>query len=364
MRRTLIITATGLALAMPFAACGGDSPQKAAPPATAAKKPLTKAELIQRVQHGVAKVFAEDELGKSSGSAILIDADKGLLVTNAHVVRTAGSLSVRFAGVKGQIPATILGVSDCRGDLAAIKIDPDDVPEKAQALTFAESNQAKVGDELAVVGYQGTIRGWNTAKPRVSFGVVSDTGIANADLGPEIARGQGSLLMTDATLDHGVSGGVMANTFGEVVAIATYSAGPGDGYGFEADVVRKTLPDLVKGRGGTTGVQTIPVSELDMADVIYALHADKGVDRAMARSMGRAAEDLGGLFVVGATANSPADRKGIRFGHVIRKMNGIKVGNQTQLCKVQRSSSVVKVEGYDLEWKHFADDFTRRVRVK
>ena len=362
MRRILIITMAGLALVMPLAACGGGSREPAAP-TPAAKKPLSKAQLIERVQHGVAKVFVEDELGESSGSAILIDAEKGLLVTNAHVVRGAGSVGVRFAGVRGRIPATVLGVSDCRGDVAAIRIDPDDVPESAQALAFGESGQVKIGAEVAVVGYQGTIRAWNTAKPRVSFGVVSDKDIANADLGPDIARGQGPLLMTDATIKPGSSGGAIVDAFGQVVAVATYSDGS-DGYGFEASVVRKALPDLVKGRGGTTGVQTVPVSELDMAAVLYGLYADEGLDRAMARSMGRVAEDLGGLFVVGSTANSPADHKGLRFAHVIRKMNGIKVNNQTQQCRVQRSSGVVKMEGYDLDWDHFADDFTRRVRVK
>lgn len=363
MRKLLITAVAGMALAAPLAACSGDGSDNAGAKPLPAPKALTKAQLIEKIKHGVGKVFAESELeGKTSGSGILIDKEKGLFLTNAHNVRGSGSIKVRFADSREMISATPLGISDCNGDLAVLRLRH--VPENAQALAFAPEGEVQVGDDVGIGGFEGTLRGWNVAKPSFSFGVVSDKDIRRADLGPSVARGQGALLQTSARSGPGASGSPMFNMKGEVVAVVTYGAGGGQTYGYQSEVVRDAIPDLVAGRSGTTGVQTVPLRTVDMGAVYYEMYRDKGMTRRLANAFGRMVQARDGLLVVGANANSPADLKGLRFMQVIEKMNGLRVHNMTQQCDVLGSTDTVKMEGYDARIDHFFDDFSRRVKVK
>ena len=360
MRKLLITVIAAAAMATLLAACSGDGADDARAKEPAKPVELTKAQLIAKVKRGIGKVFVESEFqGETSGSGILIDKEKGLFLTNAHNVRGFSAIKVRFPDSREKISATPLGISDCNGDLAVLKLRT--VPENAHALAFAPEGGFEVGDEVGIGGFEGTLRGWNVAKPSFSFGVISDKDIRRANLGPDVARGQGALLQTSARSGPGASGSPVFNMKGEVVAVTTYGSGEGQVYGYQSEVVRAAIPDLVAGKSGTTGVQTVPTSTIDMGDVYHAM----GAPRRIADAFGRIVEKRGGLLVVGANANSPADVKGLRFMHVIEKMNGLRVNNMTQHCDVLGSTSTVKMEGYDASLDHrFFDDFTRRVKVK
>lgn len=352
MRRTIFMTLAGLAVAASMAACGEAEEQPAKP----TPKPLTRAELIERVRPAIAKVFVDTRFGEATGSGVTIDAEKGLVLTNAHVVEGASAIQLRFSGAKERISARVLGRSLCP-DLALLELDH--VPARGlTALSFADSSEVEIGDNIAVVGFEANARA-GAARARVAFGTVGDKDIRNAALGPQIGP-QGGLLLTDAPSNKGASGSAMITDKGEVAAITTLQGdGEDQGYGIQADVVRQALPDLKAGETGT-GLQTIPVRS--MTHLLVPYYIEQGFSRSLAQSMADVVYELGGLFVLGVDAGSPADRRGVEFGDVIREMNGLPINNQTKHCRVLDSSRVVKLEGYHLlgDWS----DFTRRLTVK
>jgi S1-C subfamily serine protease len=353
MRRIMTMILTGAAIAAAMAACGDIEEEL---PASAAADPkLTRAELIERVRPAIAKVFVETPFGEFSGSAVTIDAEKGHLLTSAHVVEGASTIELRFSGSKERHSARVLGSSLCP-DLALLELD--DIPAGGlTALPFADSAEVEVGDTVAVVGYEGNVRSWHQANARVAFGTVGDKNIRNADLGPDIGP-QGRLLLTDAAVNPGSSGGAIVTEDGEVAAITTLKGGDDQGYGIQADVVREALPDLQAGETGT-GLQTIPVRS--MAHLLVPYFVDEGFPRSTARALAQYVYDTGGLFVIGVDPGSPADRKGLEFGDIVVTMNGLSINNQKKHCRVLGSSSVVKVEGYRLgDWS----DFTSRLTVR
>lgn len=354
MTRIIFMALTGLAIAVSMSACGDAEKET---PAPGPEPKLSRAELIERVRPAIAKVFVETPFGEGSGSGVTIDAEKGLVLTSAHVVEGASTIELRFNGRRERISARVVGRSLCP-DLALLELD--DVPERGlTALPFADSSEVEVGDTVAVVGFEANLRRSDQAKARVAFGTVGDKDIRNAALGPEIGS-QGRLLLTDAAVNAGASGGAIVTEDGEVAAITTLKgSGDDEGYGIQADVVRETLPDLKAGETGT-GLQTIPVRSI--AHLLVPYFVDQGFNRSGARAMADLVYELGGLFVLGVDPGSPADRRGLEFGDVIREMNGLAVNNQTKHCRVLGSARVVKLQGYRL-WSDWSD-FTRRLAVK
>jgi len=357
MRRIMILTLAGLILAGAISACG-EAEQEVTSSASTRDK-LTRAELIARVRPAIAKVFVETPLGKFSGSAVTIDAEKGHLLTSDHVVAGAARIELQFSGRRERISARVVGRSLCP-DLALLELD--DIPAGGlSALPFADSSEVEVGDTVAVVGFEANVRRWGQATARVAFGTVGDKDIRNADLGPEIGP-QGRLMLTDAAVNHGSSGGAMVTEDGEVASITTLrGGGSGQGYGIQADVVREALPDLKAGESGT-GLEAVPVGSVPIAPLLLAAYGDQGLTRSGARVLEQSVYRRGGMFVLGVEAGSPADRRGLEFGDIVVHMNGLKLKDQTTHCRVVGSSRVVKVEGYELLTG--GTEFTRRLTVK
>jgi S1-C subfamily serine protease len=351
VKRTIFVTLVGLAVAASLSACG-DAEEQPTPPKD---RKLTRAQLIERVRPAIAKVFVETRFGEVTGSAVAVAKDQ--VLTSAHVVEGASTIELRFSGTRERISARVVGRSLCP-DLALLELD--DIPaDGLKALPFADSAEVEIGDTVAVLGFEANARYSGQAKARVAFGTVGDKDIRKAALGPEIGS-QGELILTDATVNDGSSGGPIVTEDGKVAAITTLKGGgEGQGYGIQADVVRAALPDLEAGESGT-GLQTIPVRSI--SDLLVGHFVDEGFTRDGARAMADLVDGLGGLFVLGVDPGSPADRRGLEFGDVVQEMNGLAVNNQTKHCNVLDSSRVVKVQGYHLlgDWS----DFTRRLAVK
>ena len=362
MRRIVISTLAGLTLVASVSACGGGSsvPDKPPPPAT--PKHLSKTELVERTREKVAKVFVETPLGESSGTAVVIDAKEGLLLTNQHVVQGASTLAVKFNGGHERISAKVVGMTGSP-DLALVKLVS--VPDNLQAITFANSSSVEVGATVLAIGFEANARRFGAARARASFGFVEDTRIKRTNLGPTIAP-QKSLLLTNAATNAGMSGSPLVNANGEAVGLVVLQGdGENQGYAIEADVIREALPGLKAGKSGT-GLETVPVSSVSMGEIMYILYGGDGLSRGAARELGRMADRMGGLLVLGTQAGSSADKKGFKLGDVILSMNGLEVDNQTKHARVLDSSTVIKAEGYSIGtgFDSMFDDFTRRVKVK
>ena len=170
------------------------------------------------------------------GSGFVID-DKGIILTNNHVVESAETLEVTLAD-KSKIPAKLVG-RDPNNDLAVIRIS---VPkERLTPLRLGDSSQLQVGQMAIAIGNPfGLDR-------TITRGVVSAVGRSlKSDTGRQIRN----VSQTDAAINPGNSGGPLLNSRGEVIgintAIFTPSGGSvGIGFAVPVNTAKKLLPQLV-----------------------------------------------------------------------------------------------------------------------
>lgn len=223
----------------------------AAPMASAADSVALNQASAQRAGGGVS-VFEDNINGvleiswfstletKVSGSGLLVD-KRGYAITNAHVVSASGGripneLTVKLAGEK--VSARVLRLGDNRSsdkvrgiDLALIKLDR--VPEKAKALSFAEFDEVRIGEQVFVIG--------NSLGDGICItsGIVSDK--------QRKVNGH-TVMMTDCAINGGNSGGPIFNNAGSVIGVmcssrlqADGSATEGMNYAVPANIVRDFL---------------------------------------------------------------------------------------------------------------------------
>ena len=175
------------------------------------------------------------------GSGFIVGSD-GVIVTNAHVIANADSVSVMMRD--GSVhPAQVLG-TDETNDIAVLKIRGANLP----IVTMGNSTAAVIGEWAIAIGNPyGFVLG--NPEPSVTAGVISGVG---RNL---IARGEGpsasfDMIQTDASINPGNSGGPLVNADGEVIGVNTsiYSPSGGSvGIGFAVPInrVRRVVDDLV-----------------------------------------------------------------------------------------------------------------------
>ena len=158
------------------------------------------AEVVARVQNGVVQVIA----GNSAGSGFIID-ESGVVVTNEHVVRGQGRVSIRLANGT-RYSGEVLG-EDSIADLALVQIEGS---HSFDALALADPAGARVGDEVLALGFPFT--GNLGHSMTVTRGIISSFRTANGV----------DLLQTDAAINPGNSGGPLINRDGNVMGVNTY----------------------------------------------------------------------------------------------------------------------------------------------
>ncbi len=149
-------------------------------------------------------------VGRASGSGVVLTVD-GEILTNAHVIDGAVSVTVRVPGETEPRGAVVLA-TDVTRDLALLRIDADGLtPAK-----FAAPGDVRVGDNVAAVGYALDLDG----DPSVTVGIVSALDRTSAD----DVRALKGLIQTDTPISSGNSGGPLVNSLGQVVGITTFVA--------------------------------------------------------------------------------------------------------------------------------------------
>jgi 2-alkenal reductase len=255
--------------------------------------------------------------GVAEGSGIIID-KSGHIITNAHVVSGQQSLEVVFANSTTRISAKLVG-SDSYDDIAVIQVSAA-VPAVA---TFGNSDALKPGESVIAIGSAlGEYR--NT----VTAGVVS---ALNRHL-----DGEGSaLIQTDAAINHGNSGGPLADLNGQVIGInvaVVTSSGSGvtgsdiaQGLGFsipsnEANKVAQQLIQTGAVVRPYIGISYLPID--DQVAAYYNLSVTSGV------------------LVQQVEVGSPADKAGLQQGDIITKLDGQTVGTDNPLASVLMTRKV------------------------
>ena len=174
-------------------------------PATRAYEKLRKS--VVRVRDlSVADDDSEIETGVGTGVVML---DKGVILTNLHVVLGAKKIGVVFAdGLESE--ATMIGAQP-ENDLAVLQAKT--IPDDLEAATMRSTGDLMPGDRVIAVGFPFGIG------PSASYGVVS--GLRREYRSPEGKRLLTNLIQFDAAANPGNSGGPLATMDGEVVGIVT-----------------------------------------------------------------------------------------------------------------------------------------------
>ena len=216
---------------------------------------------------------------RGQGSGVIFDAE-GLLLTNAHVVEGADTLSVGLSDGR-RVPGRVVG-KDKLTDLAVVRLEGKGPWPTA---TLGDSDQLNVGDWAIAVGNPFGLE--NT----VTLGIISNLNRNVSQLG--ISGKRLDLIQTDAAINPGNSGGPLLNADGEVVGInALVRSGPGAGLGFSIPINRaQSIAD-----------QLIRNGKASHALVGLALTAEPK-----------------GVRVNSVMPNGPAARAGVRPGDLVLK---------------------------------------------
>ena len=247
-----------------------------------------------------------ERVSQSLGSGVIVDAGRGYVLTNNHVISGATEISVTLADGRS-FEAEVIG-TDPDTDLAMIRIPAEDL----KALPLADSNQLRVGDFVVAVGNP------------FGLGQTVTSGIVSA-LGRTGFRGLEfqNFIQTDASINPGNSGGALINLRGELVginsAIFTPSGGNvGIGFAIPSAMARYVMDQLAQFGEVRRGTLGLYVQNLT-AELAGAFGVENGK----------------GALVAEVSEGSAAERAGIQAGDVITGMAGFTVNNAQEFNNLE-----------------------------
>ena len=228
------------------------------------------------------------------GSGIIIDAAKGYVLTNNHVVSDAQKISILLNDGR-EFTARLVG-SDEQSDIALLQL------QKADHLTqiaIADSDKLRVGDFAVAVGNPFGLGHTATS------GIVSALGRSGLNV-----ENYENFIQTDAAINRGNSGGALVNLNGELIGINTAILAPdggniGIGFAIPSNMVQSLTEQMVKYGQVKRGELGIMGTELS-SDLAKAMKVDA----------------QRGAFVSQVMPNSSAAKAGIKAGDVITTLNG------------------------------------------
>ena len=247
------------------------------------------------------------------GSGVIIDAKKGYVVTNNHVIDNANEIRVKLNDGR-EFLAKKLG-ADERSDIALLQIEPDNLI----ALPLADSDELRVGDFVIAIGNPYGLG------QTVTSGIVSALGRSGLNI-----EGIEDFIQTDAAINRGNSGGALVNLDGELVGINTAIIGPGNigiGFAIPANMMKSLVDQILEFgevRRGLLGIRGGPLT----GDLAEAMNLDVSQ----------------GAYVNEVTPDSAADQAGIQAGDVIVAINGKRIRTFNELsAKIATAGAGSKV---------------------
>lgn len=238
----------------------------------------------------------------SLGSGVIVDAERGLVLTNNHVIANAIQITVTLRDGR-QLEAEVIG-TDPETDIAVIKIPPQDLT----GLATADSEALRVGDFVVAIGNPFGLG------QTVTSGIISALSRSGLDIG-----GYEDFIQTDASINPGNSGGALVNLRGELVGINTaiLSRGGGNigiGFAIPINLALQVTAQLVE-----TGEVKRAYLGVGVQDVNPALAEAFGLKRRQ------------GAIISKVQAGSPAAGAGLRVGDIVLSSGGRRVKNAADL---------------------------------
>ncbi|MCB1526597.1 MAG: Do family serine endopeptidase [Hyphomicrobiaceae bacterium] len=244
-----------------------------------------------------------ERVQRSLGSGVIVSPD-GVIVTNAHVVKSHGETEIRVAlADKREFDATVLS-RDEKSDIAVIKIKAKG--ERFEFLKFEDSDNLEVGDLVLAIGNPFGVG------QTVTSGIVS--ALARSGIGRSRARAS-VFIQTDAAINPGNSGGALVDVAGKLVGINTliYSRSGGSvgiGFAIPSNLVRLHVESALSGRSVAQ-----PWIGARLEDMTRELAEGLGLNRAV------------GALVARIDATGPAAKAGLQAGDVITRIDGFEVAD-------------------------------------
>jgi serine protease DegQ len=238
----------------------------------------------------------------SLGSGVVIDADRGLILTNHHVIESADAMHVTLHNGR-RVEAELIG-SDPETDIALLRVTAEALTE----IPLADSDALRVGDFVVAVGSP-----FGLAQT-VTSGIVSALG--RTGLGIE---GYESFIQTDASINPGNSGGPLVNLNGELVGLNTAILAPGGGnvgigFAIPTNMVRIVVDQILEHGGVRRGLFGAAAQ-----DLTPELSAALGI------------ELFRGAVITTVETGSAAESAGLKPGDIVIAVDNHSIGNSADL---------------------------------
>ena len=228
----------------------------------------------------------------STGSGVIVDAKKGYVITNHHVVDGATEITIRLRD-RREFTAEIIG-SDEGTDIALLKIEADNLTD----VPIGDSQSMRVGDYVIAVGNPFGLT------DTVTTGIISALGRSRLNI-----EGWEDFIQTDASINPGNSGGALVNLRGELIGINTAILGPnggnvGIGFAVPTTMVKAVMAQLIEYGEVRRGQIGIVIGDLTPE---------------LAKSLG--VEETQGAVISRVQPGSPAEEAGLKTGDLVIEFN-------------------------------------------
>jgi serine protease Do len=235
---------------------------------------------------------------ESFGSGVIVDAGKGYILTNSHVVQDAKLITVTLNNGR-KLTAKLIGV-DTGSDIAVLQV----TGKQLKAMPFGDSDALRVGDFAAAIGSPFTA----TLSQTVTSGIIS--GLQRTKLGIEEYE---NFIQTNASINMGNSGGALINRKGQLIGINTAILAPeggniGIGFAIPINMARSLMAQIIQYGSVKRGLMGVMMQDMtpDLADALGIPDAKGGI-------------------VALVQPGSPAEQAGFKVGDIVQEVDGKKV---------------------------------------
>lgn len=282
------------------------------------KTPLSYNAAVRRAAPAVVNVYSRSAPNhqmkiRSLGAGVIMD-NRGYIITNKHVINGADQIIVALQD--GRFFEALLVGSDPLTDLAVLKINAGSLPTIPMNL----KRTPHIGDVVMAIGNP-----YNLGQT-ITLGIISATG--RVGLSPS---GHQNFLQTDASINHGNSGGALVNSLGELVGINTLSfdkssdgeTPEGLGFAIPVQLATKIMDKLI--RDGRVIRGYIGITGMDAPKI----HG---------QGQGQSPDPLQGIIVKAVEPEGPAAQAGIQPNDVL-----LSVDNKPAISAVETMDQVAEI---------------------